>query len=230
MTKNDSLTDDLGIATNSDPVASKRIEIGTPTAPRRPIDADWSKKKKSAVTGATVGIAALALALGTWFFIQSRPPSMPETVEDVVRVIETGKFSKLDEGRQRSYATEAARLMSEMPREEARALWENEENREALRDMMRVSFDENIREWAKTGEMQNPFGRRPRNNDGDNDENNRPRPPRDENGEEMTPEQRMEAMRERIANAVREQIGSGNAQSGGLQGEFWGSRSRRGGR
>ena len=226
------LTDGLGVEdSGAEEVQTKRIEIGAPSTPRRTIDAGWSKKKKTTVGVAAGALTLVAIAGGSWFALTSMPPGLPTDAGTAISVVSSTKFDRLDEQRQRQYLAQAARLVRDLPEEERRVMFDNEDNRDAMRRIGRAQMQEMAREMARTDSMpEMPWmrgGGRPGGRPGGG-EGGRP------NRENMTDEQRSamrEQMRQRIAESVNRQINAGNARDFGLAGEFWGrgGGGRRGG-
>jgi len=186
---------------------------------RRPIDAEWSKQKKTAVVGACVVGASLALGAGWWAMSAIANPGLPTNASDALAVMASSKFESMDEMRKRQYAAEARRLLSELPAEDRRALFEDENAREAMREMREETMDEIARRVARGESIEGMFPGGPR---GPRPEGERRERPAD--APAFDPEQFRQQMDQRLA----EQIQSGNAQSGGLRGEMF-KRGMRGG-
>lgn len=197
--------------------------------PRRTIDAAWSPKKKAIVSGVCVGVAAIALIGGATYAIGQRPPSLPKTAEEAVAVLSSDRFAKLDQDRQSQYATAAAGLLRDLPREQREALMQDEETRRALGEIREQMMEDIARKFARGEEIEWP------------------RPPRDE----RTPEERraemermreqwqnmseedraarMDRMREMANSRINDSISSGNAQTNGLMAEMFKRGGARGG-
>lgn len=193
---------------------NQRYDLDAAVAPRREgLGSGWSRRKRLVVGSVCVVVAAGALAGGVYAMIASMPPGMPETADEAVRVMGSDKFDMLDDGRKAQYAAEAGRLLAGLSDEERRELLRGRENREALRNLMMETVDENARRLARGEPVQWPglgWGRR-------GDGEGRPRPPR---REELTDEERRER-RERFNRMVREQISTGNSQDSALRGEMF---------
>lgn len=116
---------------------------------RRPVDADWTKARKLAVGALAVALALSAIGAGGYFLWQNRPVRLPRTAAEAVAVINSGRVERLNEDRQRQYFDEAARLMRDVPEEDRRAMFRDEESREAMREVMMEQMDHSMREIAR---------------------------------------------------------------------------------
>lgn len=120
---------------------------------RKSIDASWSKHKKTGVA-AVLGVAALgAVGMGVWAMIESAPPGLPKTAQEAARVMASPKWDKLDDDRKLAYVTHVQGLVEGMTDEERRAMFRDENTREALRQAAEVRRLEAVREFARTGEL-----------------------------------------------------------------------------
>ncbi len=185
---------------------------------RRPVDADWSKRKRI-VVGAVAGVLAIgAVAAGGWFAWQHRPVSLPTTAEQAIATISSGRIDRLPRDRQVQYYGEAFRLLQDTPREQWRDLF-GEDDREALGRIMRAQFEESIRQVAR-GEQspmemfQNMMRNRPR---GDGERNGPPR----ENREGGESDESRADRRQQFASRLQDRFQNGDAQQTGLTGEFF---------
>lgn len=188
---------------------------------RKPLDAGWSARKKRVVGAGSVAVALAAIAGGVAWAVMTRPPGLPKTAAEAVAVMSSDKYDRLDEQRQRQYASEAARLLRELPEEDRRALFADGANRDAMREVGMAMMDEMVLRFARGEEMQMPFGRM-----GGRPGGGPPgqRPPGDD---QQGGEDRRAAMADRINSMLDDQFTSGNAQMTGLRGEFFSSMSSR---
>lgn len=198
-------------------------------ATRRPLDAGWSKRKKTIVGSSCAAGAIAALSIGAWAMSASTPPPLPRSAQEAIAVLSSDRFERMDADRRRQYAAEAQRLLASMSPEERREMMRDVENREAMRALGEELFDDAARRFARGEEMPQPFwGGGVRRTD-------REGPPvrmRDENAERPTPEQiaeMREQMRQRMEERLAEQFRSGNAQSAGLRAEMFKRMMRSGG-
>lgn len=184
-------------------------------------------KKQSWMVGAAGGGAAVAIAAGVLIASGSSSVRLPRTPEEAMATLTSGALDDLDADRRAAWMEEARRLMRALDGERRRALMEDENARRALGDLMRDRMEERARAFARGEEMQwgPPEGFRP---EGVQPARERFREMTDEEREQM----RDEMLRQMEQNA-REQVQSGNAQSGGLQQEMMkrggGRRAGRGG-
>ncbi|MEL7483662.1 MAG: hypothetical protein AAFN41_04835 [Planctomycetota bacterium] len=189
---------------------------------RKTVDADWSKAKRIAVGSVATLLAVAAIGAGGWFAWQHRPVSFPESTEQALAMVKSGRIERLPADRQRQWYAEAAPLLAEVPREEWRTSFD-EDDRQAAREIMRAQFGESIREVARGNQSpQEMFanmmrGRRP-NTDG-NDGERRAEGGNREGGEGDRPSRadRQANMRDRLGQAFQ----NGDAQQTGLMGEFF---------
>lgn len=213
----------------------KRVELlGTPGG-RRPIDAGWSRKKRTVVTASLSGIALVALVGGAIWMIGRRPPSLPTSADEAVAVINSERFDRLDEQRRRQYLSEAARQLGVLDQDALRAMFADEANRDAMREIMRNRMDEVARQIARQiargedpdfGAMRGMRGPRPGGQGGP------PGGPGGAHDPGQTSAEMRKRMRDRMNQHITEAITSGNAQSMGLRMEmmrrFRGGGGRRG--
>jgi hypothetical protein len=200
---------------------------------RRPIDANWSPKRKAAVGVCASIVAAAAIGGGAWAYMNNRTPSLPRTMDQALAVMQSGKLDDMDPQRRAQYTAEARRILWALSDEDRRKLFEDESNRDAMRAMREQTFDEVAYKRARGEETDwSQFG--PRRDQMSEEERQRMEEMR-QRWENMTPEEReaerakrMEEMRADIANRVNEQFGSGNSQSGALRGEMMGGGGRGG--
>lgn len=201
----------------------QRIDIDAQMAEaRRPIDANWSKKKKATVGGAAGAVALLALTGGVWAALSARQPGLPTTADDVLATLSSPKFDQMSNDRKSQYLDEARRIMRDMSEEDRAKLREDERARKAFEQMREEMFDEMARRFARGEPMQWPG--QPR--EGERREGPTPEQMREwrERQEKMTEEERAamrEQMRQRINQQFDSQVSGGNAQSGGLRSEMF---------
>ena len=191
----------------------QRIDLDQQLAhARAPIDAGWSKRKKTVVAAASVCVAALALGYGVWMTIAQRPPRLPTSAEEALKVMDSAKYDRLGEERKRQYASETRRLLQGLTAEERRALLQGEDN-EDLRSTLRDQFvDDLARRVARGDEPEIPgFGA---------DARKRQRARWDALSDEEK-EQRQREMKDRARERIADAIESGNAQSTGLRTELF---------
>ncbi len=183
---------------------------------RKAVDADWSRSKRLIVGSAAALLAVAAIGAGGWFAWQHRPVSFPETTEQALSMVKSGRIDRLPADRQRQWYAEAAPLLRDIPREAWRTTFDDAD-REAAREIMRAQFGESIREVARGNQtpqemFQSMMQGRPRG-DGNGERGNR------EGGEGDGPSRadRQAAMRDRLGQAFQ----NGDAQQTGLMGEFF---------
>ncbi len=190
---------------------------------RAPIDARWSPRKRKIVAAACALSAGGALAGGADAAWYHAPPGMPRTAQEAVAVLESGRFERMDASRRQQYAEEAGRLLRDLPDEQRRALFQDEETREALRALWEERMAYIVRRFARGEEIERPGAPGP---GGPRAQGPRP------DFQNLTDEERA-AMRERMRaearNRMNEQFSSGNAQTGGLQGEMFKRMAAQGG-
>lgn len=116
---------------------------------RKAVDADWTKARKLAVGVMATLLTLGALGAGGYFLWENRPVRLPRTAEEAVAVINSGRIDRLSTDRQRQYFAEASRLMRDVPGEERRELFRDEENRDAMRQVMEEQMDSTMREIAR---------------------------------------------------------------------------------
>lgn len=200
---------------------------------RRPIDANWSPKKKAIVGGVAATVAAGAVAGGAWAYMHNQTPSLPRTMNEAIAVMGSDKLDRMDPQRRAQYTEEARRMLWALTPEERRKLFEDEANREALRAIREQTFDDMAYRMARGEQIDwSEFG--PRRNEMTDEQRQRMQEMR-ERWENMTPEEReeemakrREQMRQEMVDRMNEQFSAGNSQSGALRGEMF-SRGARGG-
>lgn len=187
---------------------------------RRPVDADWSKRKR-VIVGVFAGVLAVgAIGAGAYYGWQLRPVTLPTTATEAVAVINSGRVDRLSPERQQQYYAEAARLLRDTPREQWRDMF-SEADREAIGRVFREQFEEGIREIARGNSspqdmMRNMWG-------GGRPGGERPQRPEGERGERPEGEEgpsRAERQ-QRFASRLQNSFQNGDAQSNGLMGEFF---------
>lgn len=206
-----------------------RTELLPEPTPRKAIDADWSGKKKGLI-GAAVGLVAIgAVTLGVWAFQRARPLPMPRTTEQAIAVLKSDKFDRLSNARKEQISSEARRLLADLPDDQRRELFRDDESRDAMRNLMEASFEEASRKYARGEDLDairrgmgfpgGPGMGRPPGTRGDRPPGDGARPDRGDRPE-PTPEeraQRMAQFQQRMANYFN----SGSAQSSALRQEFF---------
>lgn len=209
----------------------ERIDLDAAVAPsRRPIDAGWSKRRKTLVGVAAGAVAVIALGAGVWLLLDRRPPPLPTTMTEAVAVLNSPKFERLSPERRNQYTAEARRLLNELPEEERRAMRGDEDTRDAMRALFQQTFEEVVLRYARGEDMEDVRndmglpgrGMRPggrpggdRNGEGRNGGGGEGRPGGERgDGERPSREDRAARMRSRMANFFQE----GNAQLGALRG------------
>lgn len=190
---------------------------------RRAIDANWSSRKKAMVGVAAACVATVAIGGSAWAYTQMRTPSLPRNMDQALAVMSSGKLDKMAPERRAQYSEEARRILWSLSDEERRKLFEDEKNREALRALREQAFDDMAYRVARGEQIDwSQFG--PPRREMTDEERQRMR----EEFQRMaaaTPEERaarMEEMRNRAADQMRQQLATGNAQSGALRGEMMG--------
>ncbi len=214
----------------------ERIDLDAQmSAPRRPIDAEWSKPKKIAVSSVAGVLATAGLAWGIFAFVSSRPPSMPTTAEEAVLALASQNFDRLDGERQDAIRAQAVRLLAEAPPEERQRLRDEIELTEAGQRQLREAFMENMARQFARGEQDSPFaammamrgGGRPGGGEGGEGRRG-PRPDGqgrpgggggsgEGEGDGPSREERQQQFRSRIQDSMA----NGNAQTMALIGEFF---------
>ncbi len=197
---------------------------------RRPIDANWSPRKKAGVGVCAAVIAAAAIGGGAWAYMNNRTPALPRTMDQALAIMQSGKLDDMDPQRRAQYTAEARRVLWSLSDEDRRKLFEDENNRDAMRAIREQSFDDMAYRRARGEEMDwSEFG--PRQRPEMSEEDRKRMEEMRERWENMTPEEReaerakrMEEMRAEMVNRINEQFGSGNSQSGALRGEMMGGR------
>lgn len=198
----------------------QRIDLDQQAADaRRPIDANWSPKKKKVVGLAAGAVALLALTGGVWAALSARQPGLPNNAEDVLSVMSSPAFEKMSSDRKSQYIAEAQRIMRDMSEEDRAKLREDERARKAMEQMRNEMFDEMARRFARGEPLQFPGAGERR--EGPSPEEMRRRR---EEAEKMSDEDRaarMEQFRQRMNQQFDAQVSGGNAQSGGLRSEMF---------
>lgn len=200
---------------------------------RKAVDADWTKARKIAV-GSFISLIALgAIGAGSYFAWQNRPVSLPKTADEAIAVINSGRIDRLPADRQRQFYAEASRLMEDIPQEERREYFREEDNREAMREVMMAQMDNSMREIARGNmtiddwrtQMMERFRNRPgggeggegrRGGNGERADGERPEGAEGEDGERPSRAERMQAMTSRVEGAFQ----NGDGQRMGLMMAF----------
>jgi hypothetical protein len=186
-------------------------------ATRQTIDAGWSPKTRRTVTIAAIVVAVGAISGGIWAAQALATPGMPRTAQEALAVLGTPKFDRMSADRKSAYAEEAGRLLRDLPEEDRRAMFRDEEQRNAMRAMMEQRMADMAKAVARgeTPDFAAMFGAGAR-------------PPRDPDRrrqrEELTDEQRearRAEMQERMRERITESYKSGNAQNSELMGEMF---------
>ncbi len=116
---------------------------------RKAVDADWTKARKVAVGSVATLLAVCALGAGAYFAWDNRPVRLPKTASEAVAVINSGRVDRLSSDRKKQYFAEASRLMEDVPAEDRRDLFRDEESRDAMRQVMMEQMDTSMREIAR---------------------------------------------------------------------------------
>jgi|GEM_PF-1555237 len=116
---------------------------------RKAVDADWTKARKVAVGSVATLLAVCALGAGAYFAWDNRPVRLPKTASEAVAVINSGRVDRLSTDRKKQYFAEASRLMEDVPAEDRRDLFRDEESRDAMRQVMMEQMDTSMREIAR---------------------------------------------------------------------------------
>ena len=206
----------------------KRIDLDAELneGKRRPIDANWTPRKKAIVGGFAAIVAAGAVSAGAWAYMNNRTPSLPKNMNQALAVMQSGKLDQMDPQRRAQYTEEARRMLWALTDEERRKLFEDEKYREAMRAIREQTFDDMAYRMARGEEMDwSSFG--PRQRPEMTEEQRKRMEEMRERWANMTPEEREKEMAERreqmraeMVSRMNDQFGSGNSQSGALRGEM----------
>ena len=215
-----------------------RTELLQESTVRKAIDADWSGKKKAAVAGGASVFAIGALALGVWAFQAARPLSIPETTDQAIAVLSSAKFDRLPSDRKAQITAAARGLLADLPDDQRRELFRDEDNRDAMRTLMEASMEDMSRRYARGEELDEirrgmgfgggrpgggAGGRRGGGPPGSDNPRDNQRTPDDE----LTPEQQQEREQRRadrmaqFQQRIAEAFNAGSAQSAALRGEMF---------
>lgn len=190
---------------------------------RQAIDANWSARRKAIVGATAACVAAAAVGGSAWAYMQTRTPSLPRDINQALAVMSSGKLDGMAPERRAQYSEEARRILWSLSDEERRKLFEDEKNREALRALREQAFDDMAYRVARGEQIDwSQFGAPRREMTDEERERLREQRQRMQNA---TPEERaarMEEARNRAAEQMRQQLATGNAQSGALRGEMMG--------
>lgn len=220
-----------------------RIDLQSNTKPaRKSIDANWTKKQKTAAAVVAGVLAFGAVGAGIWYAVDSLPPALPTSATEALAVMKSAKFDQLDEERKQQYAEEAARLLRELPEEERRELRKDDTNRAAIDKIREEQMDEMIKKLARGETPDMPFGpfgggeRRQGGQGGQGGGNGQPREggpggagDRWRNMSEADRAKAIEERKVRMDQRMAQQFNSGNAQKTGLRGEFFKTMRQNGG-
>lgn len=124
------------------------IDIAKP-APRKTIDAAWTKQRKTIVGAAVAVLGVGVLGFGAYSYWKNLPPSLPTNVDQAIALISSNKIDTLAPDRQEQYLDAAAELLKDLPDEERRKLFRDDKSREALERIREQQFDEIARKFAK---------------------------------------------------------------------------------
>ena len=189
---------------------------------RNAFDANWSRHRRLIVGAGAVVVTIAALVFGIWATSALRPLHLPTTAKEAVAVMNSPKFDKLDRERRLQYADAAARLLRDVPDDQRREMFHDEDTRRAMMEAMRERMDDAALRLAMGEPLEDvmpdgmPFGRgRPGGppggppRDGARDDAQRPEP---------TPEQREQWAQRRAQGAQRMMAHFANAlQTGNAQ-------------
>lgn len=199
---------------------------------RKAVDADWSKARKIAVGSLASMLALGAIGVGAYFMWQNRPVSLPKNADEAIAVINSGRIERLPVDRQRQYYAEASRLMEDIPWEERREYFREEQSRDAMREVMMAQWDNSMREIARGNitiddwrtQMMERFRNRSRpegergqrGENGQRPDGERPERPEGEEGERPSRAERQQAMTNRVEGMFQ----NGDGQRMGLMMAF----------
>lgn len=201
------------------------------------------KRNKLIMTAGVVALAVLVLAGGIYVAWMFTPLSLPMTAEEGAANIGSARFQRMPEYRQEEYVRRTFELARSLPPDQRRDIMQNV-NRDEMREIMDRRIVERTRELAKTPpeERVMPWGRpgggppggRLGGGEGDRraeDRGERPQRSSDDAGAERSERaggegDRGDGDRPRGDPAHRQErfqrmIQEGNAQTGGLIGEFF---------
>lgn len=197
---------------------------------RRPIapTIQWTPRNKKIAVVASIVLGIGGVIFGVWTLMGSLPPRLPQTAGEAIAVMKTSRFDRLDDERKLQYTTEAARLIAALPDEERRAMFQDQESREAMRKV----FEEQSAEAAKRlarGEdprkvmesMRPPGMRGPGGAGGPGGPGGPGGGQRPGGGPPGMNGQMPENMRARIASGINNMLAGGNAQASALRGEMF---------
>ncbi len=175
------------------------------------LSSDEAVRKRVAV-GAVSAAAVLVLAAGAWLAWYLTPPAMPETPEDAKAVLASARFQRLGGDAKQPYY-DVIRERWGRDREFRRMVREDEDARDAARDMMRQMMGQRLDTYMLAGPEERAammeegmgFGR-PRGGEGRGGREGGGPPGGRDSG----------AMRERMSD----RLGNGSAQRGAAMGEM----------
>jgi len=190
---------------------------------RNAIDTNWSRHRRLIVGTGAVVVTVAALAFGIWAMNALMPLHLPKTADEAVAVMNSPKFEHLDRERRAQYADAAARLLRDVPADQRRAMFGDEDARRAMMQAMRERMDDAALRLAMGAKLEDvmpqmPFGRRPGGPPGGPRDGARNAPPDDGQRPEPTAEQREQWAQRRAEGAKRMMAHFANAlQSGNTQ-------------
>ncbi len=189
--------------------------------------------KKKIIIAALAVFGAATLASGVYYTYLITPPPMPETAEQAVKTMGSARFERLPDYRKAEYATQARKLIQELPDEERREFRENMRNDESLRRNFRqvgmTAMIDRARNFAKAApedrikildeeidrrERRRTERRRQRSDRGDARPGGDRRQGRRGGGDRQ-------ARRARMREHIQDRIQHGNPQTGALRGEYF---------
>ena len=114
--------------------------------------------KKNALLSTLSILAVMSLSWGVWRYLQSRPPSMPDTAEEAAALVTSDRFARLSAERQRELTEQIdSKFGEQMNREQLSELAASleidaDDLRSAVDQMMDVMLDivsVSAKEWAR---------------------------------------------------------------------------------
>jgi hypothetical protein len=120
-------------------------------------DIEWTPKRKKIAAVCLCCFSLTLLGFGAWWTIANRPPQLPQTAEEALAVMNSDKYDRLNEQQKAEYADAAAKLMDQMPWEDRRKLFKD--NEKSMSEIMERKMDEMARKMARGEEVEMPWGR-----------------------------------------------------------------------
>lgn len=112
---------------------------------------EWTQRK--VIFASLLVVAAMGtLSWGLYLNWVNTPPPMPTTAEQALATLDTPQFKQMPEYRQREYYAQANRLVSALPTEQRKALFDKmrteESTRESMGNMAREAMVQRALEFA----------------------------------------------------------------------------------